>query len=382
MTKTELILRDMLQPGKASCLVGGQWGSESKGSAAAWLALELCKRGQQFDIVTTNAGAQAGHTSIHKGKKRVVYHLPTAPLITQDETGKSGVVYLNSGTIIDPEAFEKELNDSGFQGDVFIHPVAAVITDACREAELKPDSSHTKVAGTRKGVGQALSRKVARSGQVAQDHPFLKKFVRRLDLNWSLRAGKSVLIEVPQGVGLSLSHSPFYPYCTSRDCIPSSAMGDAAIHPSFYGATLVVLRTFPIRVGNIVENGKLLGQSGGCYKDQEETTWEDIGVEAEITTVTKRVRRVFTFSQQQLLETLSLCRPDVIFLTFTNYLKEQAKLDEIEEAILNASKVIFMPPPRIMYQWGPTTEDVGESYEVPQQSRLVPRSPCDNRASI
>src|SRR5579864_1302107 len=168
MSKTELIVRDMCQPGKASLIIGGCFGSESKGSAASWLAYELSKRGQQFDIVSSGAGSQAGHTSIHKGKRRVSFHLPTSPWIFQDEGGFNGIMYLNSGSIITPEVFFEEIKE--YKGKVFVHPMAAIVTPECIEAENRADSAQTKIASTRKGVGEALSRKVLRSGMVAKDH--------------------------------------------------------------------------------------------------------------------------------------------------------------------------------------------------------------------
>lgn len=363
MTKTELIVRDMLQAGKASFIVGGNWGSESKGSAASWLAKEVAKSWNRYDIVTTNAGAQAGHTSIHKGKRRVSFHMPTAPWIFQDEGLVPPTVYLNAGSIIDPEGFAEEVK--GYNGEVFVHPLAAVITDECREEENKAGSAQTKIASTRKGVGAALSRKVARSALTAKDHPLLKDYVRRMDLNYELKVNSSsILVEVPQGVSLSLNHSVFYPHCTSRDCTTGDAAANAGIHPCFVGSTMGVIRTYPIRVGNIVENGETLGQSGACYSDQKEISWEELGVTAEITTVTKRVRRVFTFSVQQLRETFSALRPDVVMLTFVNYIKSQPYLDQIESAIFQVSKELFMPPPRVVYEYGPTSDDILEDYHV------------------
>lgn len=358
------MFEDFEQKGKASCICGGQFGSESKGSGSAYVALKLAEQGRFFGIVTGNMAAQSGHTSIHNGVTRVLYHIPTAPVIAQQVLGRAsgGVVYLNAGSIIDVEILKKELEL--YDGRLYIHPNAAVITDECKEAEGRADSAQTKIASTRKGVGEALSRKVLRSGQVASDHPFLSKFVRNMDLNEHMKQGKSVLVEVPQGVSLSLNHSSFYPYTTSRDCTPSSAFGDANIHPTFYNDTMVVLRTFPIRVGNIVENGELKGQSGSCYTDQHELSWSDIGVDAEITTVTKRVRRVFTFSKQQVKDTFRICRPGYVFLTFCNYVKKSEDLIEIVWAINEAAKDADMPLPKIVFQWGATTEDAGEEYAM------------------
>lgn len=367
--------------GKASFILGGQWGSEGKGAVAASIAYQLSKRGEAFDIVTTNAGAQAGHTSVHNGKTRVVFHLPTAPLIMRDEGLPLPFTYLNAGSIIDPEVLRRELDDTDLigRGGVLasgfaIHPNAAVITQDCRDAEMAADSAQTKIASTRKGVGQALARKVLRSGMVASQHPYLQRFVRRLDLNAELQRGKSVLVEVPQGHDLSLD-GPFYPYCTSRNCSVAQAASDAGIHPQFYGKTALVLRTYPIRVGNIYKEEPVrgpggggvittqLGQSGSCHLDQKETSWEALGQTPEITTVTKRVRRVFTFSIDQALSAMAAARPDVVQLTFCDYAKNTNELDRIVGAIINAAHGLWMNDPEFVFQYGPSTADAHSGYQ-------------------
>lgn len=362
------LIGDFWQNGSASVIVGGQFGSEAKGCASAWVAAELAKHGQAFDIVTCNAGAQAGHTSIHNGVKKVLFHLPTAAVVARDQlkpdlfSNAAGCAYLNAGSIIDIEMFKKELEL--YDGDVFIHPNAAVITEDDKEHEGRAASSQTSIASTRKGVGRALARKIERSALTAEDYQFLQPMVRRIDLNRAMtEEDLSVLVEVPQGVSLSLNHSGFYPYTTSRDCTVGSGLSDAGIHPHFLNQTMVVLRTFPIRVGNIVEAGTTLGTSGGVYSDQKEISWEELGVEAEITTVTKRVRRVFTFSYKQIVNTISLCRPDVVFLSFCNYVKTKDKMDEIVSMIKEAVEAAATWEPQIVYQWGPTTDDVGDKYE-------------------
>lgn len=347
----------LLEDGKATIIVGGQYGSEAKGCATAWLAATLAEKKWGFDIYTTNAGAQAGHTSIFKGKKRVVFHLPTAPLIARELGLGLGTIYLNAGSIIDPVGLEKEIEENNIDS-LYIHPMATIITEDCRSVEMLAESTTTKIASTRKGVGQALARKVMRCGVIAKDHPFTRRFIRRLDLNSRLNGGSSVLVEVPQGVSLSLNHSPFYPYTTSRDCTPGSGLADANIHPMFAGKTMVVLRTFPIRVGNIVEGDKTLGTSGDVYPDQKETSWDELGVEAEITTVTKRIRRVFTFSQHQIVHTFNICRPAVVFLSFVNYLKDNTALDKILESIRIAAATNGMPVPQVILQHGPDVTDV------------------------
>jgi len=353
---------EFIQKGKASFIVGGQWGSEAKGAAAGWLAETLVREKVPLSIVTTNAGAQAGHTSYFNGKKRVVFHLPTVPLIMRDMGEKMPLIYLNAGAVIDPDVLRMEIEQEKLtHNDLFIHPMAAVITNEHREAEGRADSSQTKTASTRKGVGQALASKILRSATLAKDHPFLKAYVRRIDLNDRMAQGSSVLVEVPQGVSLSINHSKFYPHTTSRDCTPMAAMSDAGIHPDFYGHTMVVLRTFPIRVGNIVEGGVEVGQSGGHYPDQREVSWAELGVEAEITTVTKRIRRVFTYSAKQVLDTFRVTRPHTIFLAFCNYFKPEERDEKMVTIIREldvAAKTFNIKQPTLITQWGPTNSDV------------------------
>lgn len=364
--------------GKASFLMGGQWGSEGKGAAAAFVATHLAARNDSFDIVTTNAGAQAGHTSTHDGVTKVVFHLPTASLYPLMVSGghHQPLTYLNAGSIIDPDGLFKELRDNpNVLDNFFVHPNAAIITPECREYEMRSDSQQTKIASTRKGVGQALAYKVLRSGVIAGEYfqrSVLEKHIRRIDLNDHMQRGASVLVEVPQGHSLSLD-SAWYPHTTSRNCTVMQAMSDAGIHPHFYHQSMMVIRTFPIRVGNIhVEQtnpraDSLVGYSGGYYPDQREVTWGELGVQAEITTVTKRVRRVFTFSELQVAEAIAQTRPAVIYITFMDYLPNRELARTVVDKVRRLCKPVGSlrhDGPEILTQWGPTTKDVVPAEEI------------------
>lgn len=353
------MLGQFCRPGKASFICGGQWGSEGKGAASAFVARHLAEHSKHFQIITTNAGVQSGHTSIHNNKKRVFFHLPTYPAIAA-EYGYKPIVYLNAGSVIDPDVLVKELQEyTGCCDELIIHPLAAVITDQCREAEQCDDSRQTQIASTRKGVGEALSRKVLRSGAVARDVPFLRSFTHRgaYDLNVLMQDGRAVLVEIPQGYGLGLN-AGFYPYCTSRDCTPMQAMSDAGIHPQFYGHTMMIIRTYPIRVGNIKDDqGKMLGTSGRCYHDQHEIAWEIIGKPVEFTTVTNRPRRLFTFSKRQIEEAMGALRPNFVYLTFTDYV-DRKKLEDLSFEIKRIAAKLAIWPLEIITQDGPSTDDV------------------------
>lgn len=375
------MLENFKKAGKASFIMGGQFGSEGKGAAAAFVATHLAERGEEFDIVTTNAGAQAGHTSTHNGVTKVVFHLPTAALYPwRDEIGIGcqPLSYLNAGSIIDPGGLLRELDENPELACNFaIHPNATIITPECREAEMQDDSAQTRIASTRKGVGQALARKVLRSGLIAKDEPRLARWIKRIDLNVAMARGASVLVEVPQGHSLSLD-GPFYPHTTSRNCTVAQAMSDAGIHPHFYHQSMMVIRTFPIRVGNITVPSAIkdkaggpmeqqLGYSGPHYPDQHEISWDELGVKAEITTVTKRVRRVFTFSEQQVAEAIAQTRPAVIYITFMDYLPNpelaRVVIDKVRKLCHRIGSVCNGGP-EILTQWGPTTADVKRAEEI------------------
>lgn len=343
------MLNNFCNSGKIDFILGGQYGSEGKGAASAWLTTNL---GRRYDIVTTNAGCQSGHTSIVDGKKRVLFHLPTAGVIDPH-----AFIYLNAGAVIDPDVLRQEFIEYDVRlSRFYIHPNAAIVTPECREAEGRSDSAQTKIAGTRKGVGEAISRKVLRSAVLARDyewgrHGYVPN-VRELNLNYEMQRGSKVLCEVPQGVSLSLN-SQFYPHVTSRDCTVMQAMSDAGAHPAFMGSTMLVMRTFPIRVGPIGNNN-----SGGCYLVQQETSWEALGVPPETTTVTKRVRRVFTWSHEQLVDAMALCRPQAVYLTFCDY---PADVNALKWEIVAAARYLNLEPPNVYYQYGPSTNDTQDT---------------------
>jgi adenylosuccinate synthase len=334
--------------GKADCTIGGQFGSEGKGAAVGWLAKTLMEAGKRYDFVTTNASSQAGHTVIHNDTKYVTRHLPTAPLVAP-----GSAVILNAGCAIDPDVFEQEMIDYDYVNQCngfMIHPNAAVITKVCIEAESRDDSPQTKISSTRKGVGQAIARKVLRSGMIAKDHPYLKKFCVRFDLQAEINWGKSVLVEIPQGYGLSLN-GRFYPYCTSRDCSVMQGLSDAAIHPHSLGKTLMVLRTYPIRVGSLPGHS-----SGDFYKDQKEIKWEDIDRPPELTTVTGRERRLFTWSHHQVDQAMRANRPDAVFLSHADYVEDVEPM--VLSILSSAGKAPVDTSFPIAVGNGPTTDDV------------------------
>ncbi len=348
---------DLVAPGKASVIFDGQFGSTGKGLAGAWVGEH-----SQIDWATTNASANAGHTSIIDGKPVVLFHIPSSYL-TARKNGQCHI-YINAGAIVDLDVLCREIEELGIRhAEICVNPNAAVILPEDKEAEADHRSSQAKIASTQKGVGAALARKIRREGPnlggyLRENYRKVPFQVSTVSLNQEMAMGKSVLVEVPQGFSLSLNSSGFYPYTTSRDCTLQQGMSDAGVHPRFFHKSMAVLRTFPIRVGNIMDGDRQVGFSGHVYPDQRETTWADIGQPEERTTVTKRVRRVFTFSAKQYEAMLRHSRPDYVFMNFMNYL-DHRRAEDLVGRVKQVERANGMATTHY-YGYGPASDDISE----------------------
>lgn len=339
----------LLQHGKVNVIIDGQFGSTGKGLWAGYVA-QHAEPGNWLAV--TNAAPNAGHTYISPtGEKFVTKHLPMFGV-------RNGVpMYLCAGAIINPRVLQEEMDTLGVKEEqILIHPNAAVITEEDIERERHRASTTTNLASTQSGVGMALSRKTMRyPDAIAIKHPWLQKMVKpNFSVSEWLKRGRDygAVMEVPQGIGLSLNDTPFYPYCTSRSVNVAQALSDCGVHPSLLGRVHMTLRTYPIRVGNIVEDNIQLGYSGPFYMDSEEVTWNQLGQEKELTTVTKRVRRIATFSIDQYAKSCELIKPDVIFLNFCNYMKNE----ELKELITKMRRIYN--PGDLYLGWGPKPTDI------------------------
>lgn len=327
----------MLIPG-LNITIGGQFGSCGKGLFNSYLA-----KTEDIDIAVTNAGTNSGHTFYYRGKKCVVKQLPVSGIIND-----RCIIYLCAGAVINPRVLLQEIEEFNIPPSrVRIHPRAAIITDEAVKYERHGPIK--KIASTRSGVGRAISNKVSRCHPTASQVDSIQSYTTNFGLQSVLENGYTALFEAPQGLGLSLNSGFSYPYCTSRDITVSSILSDAQVHPSCLGRVISCIRTYPIRVGNIYEDGKLVGYSGPFYNDSVECTWENLGVEPEYTTNTNRVRRVATFSHTQYAEMLDVLKPDKVFLNFANYLSGT-----------DLAKLLNMLPEVTHLGYGPKTGDIRE----------------------
>jgi adenylosuccinate synthase len=295
-------------------LVDGQYGSTGKGLLADWLAGQSQVQGILFDYNITNAGPNSGHTFYdQRGEKHVLKQLPSFAVSAYLRGYPAPTVILSAGAIIDPMVLYEEANCYP-NLRILVHPMAAVVTDVDRHAEHS--GTVAAVAGTRSGAGAALARKVLRdpkvvwcnSGESHRMPPNVKTEVRHIPY-----LSSRTMLEISQGYSLGLN-SQFYPKVTSRNCNVAQGLADADLPPRSVAKTYMAIRTYPIRVGNVDGHS-----SGDWYPDQREVSWDSVGVAPELTTVTKRPRRIATFSVAQFLDACAANDPDWVFVNFLNY---------------------------------------------------------------
>lgn len=358
------------EPG-AYVLVDGQFGSTGKGLLAGYMAQFMAGK---VNKITTNAGPNSGHTAYYPGhaanggpesvwidggryEKIVTQQLPVASVFL-DKMGYPVDTIINAGAIIDHDIMMDELskwcNTDGSR--VLIHPNAALISSAAKNVDK---AVLNLIAGTGKGIGPALEQKISRrmGKRAVATHlfiPFLPAVYNSWDDLWDW-SRDAVFVETAQGFSLGINSARFYPYVTSRECTVMQALADARIPAQMLKKVVCTFRTYPIRVGNTE------GSSGEWYSDQKEISWEDVGVEPELTTVTKRVRRVATWSWTQYEECLRTNRPDALFLNFCNYFDnlhdEEAHVNQMLRVY---NRVLDRDPDYFLLGYGPRNEDVKE----------------------
>jgi len=307
-------MSDMFAPAGAHVLVDGQFGSTGKGALAAWLALEASAGGvlKNFYGSISSNGPNSGHTSYFGDRKIVLKQLPTFG-VHANLLGEPMPIYLSAGAVIDPEILAAEAEEHGVK--IFVHPNAAIVGEADKQSEQT--GSIPNIASTQSGTGAALARKIYRDPDAVAANSLSKMPHNVVLQNHRIKTNeRAYFMEVAQGFSLGIN-SEFYPHVTSRECTVMQGIADARIPPREVTRTFMSIRTYPIRVGNLG-----IHSSGGWYDDQIEVTWEQLGLEPELTTVTQRIRRVATFSEYQLIDAVRANDPDFIFINFLNYLSQ------------------------------------------------------------
>jgi adenylosuccinate synthase len=287
-------------------VIGGQFGSEGKGSVVSWLA-----RNTTYDMAIRTGAPNAGHTFIAPNGK--VYKMRQLPCTWAFQPAH---LHIPATGIIDLEVLEKEigwLNDGGFQGKILVSPLATVIS---KEAKMQERFISTGTTG--EGVGATRAMKCLRNAsrfdnEVIKDHSILHEDASYA-MHFIRNGSNNILIETTQGFGLSMDYQ-YYPFCTSTNLNTYSLLAEAGIPYGIHQVKVwLVLRTFPIRIA---------GNSGYLFN---ETSWDSLRrnfgshIPYEFTTVTNKMRRVGEFDSSLAKDAIEMCQPNEIILTFFDYL--------------------------------------------------------------
>lgn len=291
-----------------SIVVGGQYGSEGKGK----VALDLARRKRAAAVVRVG-GTNSGHTGIDpQGRRWALRQLPVSVL------APNTVAVLPPGALIDPEIFLDEVERLGLGPErVYVSPAASLITPADKAAECRGGLVDA-IGSTGSGSGAALARRMTARGQptlLAGDHGALWPYLKDTEgyLSGLVDRGARVVIEGSQGFGLSLLHGA-YPFTTSRDTTASAFAAEAGLGIFDVDDVTLVVRSYPIRVAG--NSGPLPG----------EISWSLIAAQAglpddhqELTTATRKVRRVGRFEPEVVRRAIRVNRPTCVVLNHLDY---------------------------------------------------------------
>ena len=283
-------------------------GSSGKGSLNAWLAGQ-----HHFDIATNNYATNAGHyVEFDTGTRVLNQHLCSAFIDPNTE------IYINPGASVDIQTLLNEISiiealGYNIKDRLTIHPLANVITDADKDEEKRV----IKSGSTFKGCGAALARKTMRiPGQkLAKDYEELSRFIkdRTYELNEKVAKGAKILIEGSQGIDLDINFAE-WPFTTSRMTHPTQLAADAGLSGQSITNVILNVRTNPIRINNQSAANPNDWHYTGNYWDAKEISWAIVAERAGyktydefiaeyefalMTSVTKKVRRVFEFPKER-----------------------------------------------------------------------------------
>jgi adenylosuccinate synthase len=339
-----------------SVIVGGQYGSEGKGKVALYVARQL-----RAQVVVRVGGPNSGHTAVdHAGRTWVFRQLPASCL------APNTIIVLPAGSLIDPDILLSEVKTLQIQQEhLIIDGNATVVLARHREEEAR-EALIERIGSTGSGTGAALRDRIARGRNhvLAREFPPLREFVRPFAaglLREFLQQQQRVIIEGTQGFGLSIWHGSSYPHATSRDTTASAFLSETGLAPTDVDDVVLVVRSFPIRVG---------GNSGPL---ENETSWSVVAAEAnlpstyvELTSATKRVRRVGRFHPEIVMQAIAANAPHRIVMNHLDYVDPGAAtngvgprgrrfLKQVEEQIGRHVDLIGLSPTHLM-EWNRDSE--------------------------
>lgn len=267
-------------------VVGSQWGDEGKAKITDILAHDADL------IIRYQGGCNAGHTVVADNKTYKFHLIPSGILY------KGKTCFLGAGTVIHPEAFQKEVGELIEQGiDVSglkISPLASITMPYHTEVDGYSENTagKGKIGTTKKGIGPTYTDKAARIGLKIGDlyneetlnekldiilplknkqlekvyglQPYTKECILALCENYAKifkpyvcfewqellenSSRKQILFEGAQGVMLDVDYGT-YPFVTSSNPIGGGAATGSGYGPTMIDEVIGVAKAYVTRVG-------------------------------------------------------------------------------------------------------------------------------------
>jgi adenylosuccinate synthase len=293
-------------------VVGGQYGGEGKGKVTYCIAKE-----KNINITVRVGGTNSGHTVVDENnKKYILRQLPTTSILP------NSISVLSAGSYIDLDVLKEEIKLTGIStNQLIIDKNAMIITNEDKENEAS-STLRNDIGSTLSGTGQSVIRRIQRNKEtkLAKDIDEIKPFLKDTKdfLFEKINKKEKIIIEGTQGFGLSLIHSPFYPFTTSRDTTAAGFLSEVGLSPFDVEDIILVIRTYPIRV------------EGNSGKLENEISWDELEQLPEFTSVTKKTRRIAKFDPKIVKKAIIANRPSKIILNHLDYIDEKQRTQFIK----------------------------------------------------
>lgn len=261
-----------MKKGKIIIIQGAQYGSEGKGQIAALIAER-----ESVDVAVRTGSINAGHTVWfnHRDKGWTSYsmqQIPTAWVIPGVKLVIGAGAFIHEGILEREIAMISEATGEDVRKRLFIDHRCTLHSEHAEQAAKVADRHH-KMGATGKGSSEALKQKLDSRGDfdLARSLNYSKnRKIQKLQftdtsvfLNDAYDHGSKILLEGTQGSLLDLNLAE-HPFVTNRGCNAATWLAEAGLSPGLNVETILVARTFPIRVA---------GNSGGMG---HEISWESL----------------------------------------------------------------------------------------------------------
>lgn len=280
---------------RVEVVTGAAFGSEGKGHITAQIVEKYAHQMGSMVLNVRVAGPNAGHTVLDDSLQSFALRQVPVGAAVDDWVH----LYIAPGSEIDLPVLVDEIEKLRAGGhavsNLYVSGEATLIEDEHKQEEADRQLN-ARLGSTAKGIGAAREARLGRRAKRLLDDQDAMLTLANLGVtvllsgedvkfmdNWLNDNHAAIVVEGTQGYGLGL-HAGYYPYTTSSNCRAIDFLAMSGInpwHPAVENVGVwLVARVFPIRVA---------GNSGPL---KDESSWDELGLPEEFTTVTKKTRRV------------------------------------------------------------------------------------------